>query len=83
MKEYVAIISAVMAGIFAVISACIAWWLKSHSDRAQEKRSDAKEKRAEIRELYTRTFRLFEDAIRLIRHDEGASMTAGRTEITR
>jgi hypothetical protein len=74
MKEYVAIVAAAMSGAFAVVSACIAWWLKSHSDRAQVERTEAKEKHAEIRELYTRAFRLFEDAARLIHRDEGASI---------
>jgi hypothetical protein len=63
-KEYIPVIAAVIAGIFAIVSAYIAWQLKSSSDKQRELLTRAKEKYEEEKTLYTDTFQLFENAIR-------------------
>ena len=63
MKEYVPAIAAVIAGIFAVASAFMAWRLKNSSDDRRDYVGRLKEKREEEKTLYTSTFQLFEEAI--------------------
>ncbi len=66
MKEYIPAIAAVIAGVFAVISAFIAWKLKNSSDTAREKSDRIQRKHEEAKSLYTGTFQLFEEAIRQV-----------------
>lgn len=66
MKEYIPAIAAVIAGLFAVISALIAWKLKSSSDTAREKSDRKLRMHEEAKSLYTGTFQLFEEAIRQV-----------------
>ncbi|TCT06367.1 hypothetical protein [Paralcaligenes ureilyticus] len=70
MKDYVAVVAAIIAGIFAVVSAFIAWRLKNSSDDRARKVSLEKERRDEIKGLYENTFVLFEQAIRQVQHRE-------------
>ena len=63
-KEYIPAIAAVIAGIFAIFSAYIAWKFKSSSDKQREQMTRAKDKYEEEKTLYTATFQLFEKAIR-------------------
>lgn len=64
MNEYIPALVAVIAGLFATVSAIIAWRLKSSSDEKQRIATLEKEHRDETKELYTRVFVLFEKAIR-------------------
>lgn len=66
MTQYVPAIAAVIAGIFAVVSAFMAWRLKNSSDDRRDQVSHAKEKHDEEKSLYTTTFQLFEGAIRQV-----------------
>lgn len=66
MREYVNIISAIIAGFFAVTSAYFAWRLKKKSEEDTRGANLEIERRAEIKELYTGVFTLFEKAIKQI-----------------
>jgi hypothetical protein len=66
MKDYVLVISAVVAGVFAIASALIAWTLKNSSYNQRDQLSHAKEKYEEAKSLYTTTFKLFEESIRQV-----------------
>lgn len=66
MKEYVPAIAAVIAGIFAITSAFIAWKLKNSSDTVREKNDRIQRKHEETKSLYTGTFQLFEEAVRQV-----------------
>lgn len=71
MADYIAIIAAAIAGIFAIASAFMAWKLKHSSDERSRMLALEKERRDETKELYTNVFALFEKAIRQVRsHDE-------------
>lgn len=74
MKEYVAIVAAVISGIIAIVSAVIAWRLKNSSDDRARKISLERERRNEIKGLYENTFVLFEQAIRQVQHREQFSL---------
>lgn len=74
MKDYVAVVAAVVAGIFAVASALIAWRAKNSSDDRTRKISLEKEHRDEIKGLYESTFALFEQAIHQVQRREEFSL---------
>lgn len=82
MKDYVAIIAALIAGLFAVVSALIAWRLKNSSDDQARKVSLEKERRDEIKGLYQDTFALFEQAIRQVQHREHFSLATEFSQTT-
>jgi len=65
-KQYIPAIAAVIAGIFAIVSAYIAWKLKTSSDNERDQVTRAKEKYEEEKSLYTNTFQLFGKAIRQV-----------------
>lgn len=80
MKEYIPAIAAIIAGIFAIVSAFIAWRLKNSSDeRARELALD-NQRRDEIKQLYTGTFTLFENAIRQILNKEKPTLAQAFSE---
>ncbi len=62
-EQYLPAIASVIAGIFAIIAAYIAWSFKSSSDKHRDLNSRAKEKYEEEKLLYTNRFQLFERAI--------------------
>ncbi len=64
MKEHVPAIVAVIAGIFAILSAFLTWRLKTSTDEKVRQLTEKKQKRSEITQLFTETFSLFEQAIR-------------------
>jgi hypothetical protein len=66
MKEYIPLISAITAGIFATLAAILAWKLKSSTDS----RERTHKKNEELKTLYTNTFQLFEEAMRQTIHFE-------------
>ena len=74
MKDYIAVVAAVISGIFAVMSALIAWRLKNSSDDRTRKIVLEKERRDEIKGLYESTFALFEQAIRQVQRREQFSL---------
>lgn len=76
MKEMIPVIAAFVAGIFAVVSAVIAWRLKNTSDERTRLAALDKEKREEIKRLYTDIFVLFEQALKQIWTKE--AFTLGR-----
>jgi len=63
MNQYLPAIAAVIAGIFAIISACISWKLKDGTDKKINKENRIKEKYEEEKLLYSNTFQLFENTI--------------------
>ena len=66
MKDYVAVIAAIIAGISAMISAIIAWKLSALSTEKAREFSLKKEKYDELKDIYTKSFSLFENAIRQV-----------------
>lgn len=63
MKEYLPAIAAVIAGIFAILSALLTWRLKTSTDDKVRQLTEEKQKRDEITQLFTDTFSLFEQAM--------------------
>ena len=82
MKEYIAVIAAVVAGTFTIISALIMWKLTHKtSERTREKAAqDAKfnEKKA----LYVRTHELYESAIKCTRSYENNHLSELFSKLT-
>lgn len=66
MKEYVPVIASIIVGIFAVISAFMAWKFKSSSDKRRNEVSLSREKYDEVKLLYITTFQLFEEAMKQV-----------------
>ncbi len=81
MKDYVAAVAAVIAGIFAIASALIAWRLKNSSDDRTRKSSLEKERRDEIKGLYENTFSIFEQAILQVQRREQFSLAREFSQI--
>ena len=63
MKDYISIVTAVIAGIFAIISAFLAWRLKQKTDENTQKAITEKEKREEIKSLYIDILTVFENTV--------------------
>ncbi len=78
MKEYVA---PAIAGVFAVATAILAWRLKNSSDEQARRTALEKERRDEVRQLYTTTFVLFEQAIRQVLQKEEFRLAREFSEI--
>lgn len=70
MRDYIPVISAVVAGVFAMMAAVIAWRLKTWSEAREGFLARAKERHDELKLLYTDVFVLLEQAIRQILQDE-------------
>jgi hypothetical protein len=67
-KEYITAIAAVIAGVFAIASAILAWRLKNSGDDRARLAASGKERRDQIERLYTDIFVLFEGAIEEVRN---------------
>ena len=80
MKDYIPAIAATIAGIFAIISAFIAWRLKTSSDARGQMDAQNKERRDEMKQLFTDTFTLFEQAIRQVLNREEFSLEESFSE---
>ena len=80
MKDYIPAIAAIIAGIFAIVCAIIAWKLKKSSDERARTTALDKEKRDEIKQLYTDTFTLFENAIRQVLNNEEFTLAQAFSE---
>ncbi len=76
MKELIPALAATIAGIFAIVSPFITWKLKNASDESARAIAMDKERRDEIKRLYTDIFVQFEQAIRQVVH--GETFTLGR-----
>ena len=70
MNAYISIVAAVLAGIFTVISATIAWKLKNVTDERVRNLAIEKEQRDEKKKLYESVYTLFEQAMREVRMSE-------------
>lgn len=70
MKEYVPAIVAIIAGIFAILSAILTWRLKTSTDDKVRQLTEEKQKRDEITQLFTDTFSLFERAMKEVLNRE-------------
>ncbi len=68
------IITALIAGGFALLSAALGWKLKTMQDKRGWTLSLAKEHRNEVRELYTEAFALFEQTIRQVTRRQGFTL---------
>lgn len=80
MKEYIPAIAAIIAGIFAIVSAFIAWRLKNSSDERARQLALDNQRRDEIKQLYTGTFTLFENAIRQVLNKEEPTLAQAFSE---
>jgi hypothetical protein len=69
-KDYIPAIAAIISGVFAIVSAFIAWMLKNSSDERARIMALKKEKRDEIKQLYTDTYTLFDNATRQVLNKE-------------
>lgn len=70
MTKYVSIIAAAIAGIFATVTAVIAWKLKSKTDARERSIAIAKQRRDEVKRLYTDVFVVVEQTINRVRQFE-------------
>jgi hypothetical protein len=67
LKDFSTVLAATMAGLFALLSAFLAWRLRNTTDSDASRASVAKEQRDEVKALYTGTYSLFERAIAEVR----------------
>ncbi len=70
MKDYITVIAAGAAGVFTLITAVLAWKLKSATEERDRKFAKSKERRAELKQLYTDISVVLELAIKAIRAHE-------------
>lgn len=63
LSDLATVLAATIAGLFALVSAFLAWRLRNLTDGASEKIALAKEQRNEVKNLYTEAYSLFEKAI--------------------
>lgn len=68
------IILSIITGVFALLSAFLAWKLKTAQDKKSWALSLAKERRSEVKELYTEAFALFEQAIQQVNKRNGFTL---------
>ncbi|XCN74412.1 MAG: hypothetical protein Q3M24_06615 [Candidatus Electrothrix aestuarii] len=81
MNAYISIIAAVLAGIFTVITAYIAWKLKNVTDERARNLAIDKEQHDEKKKLYESVYTLFEQAIREIQLREEFTLTREFSDI--
>ena len=81
MSEVVPIVSAALAGIFALAAGYLAWRQKRHSDDRERELSMAKERREELKRLYSDVYVLVEQRIKCIRAFEPAESGKGLSEV--
>ena len=75
-------IAATVAGIFAIVSPFVTWKLKDASDERARLIAMDKERRDEIKRLYTDVFVQFEQAIRQVMQGEMFSLGQDVSEST-
>lgn len=81
MKEFVPAIAAIIAGVFAIVSPFITWKLKNASDERALQKSLGKERRDEIKRLYSDIYVSFEQAIRRVLNREKFTLAQETSEI--
>lgn len=70
MKALVPAVAAIIAGIFALVSPFITWKLKSAADERARLAMVAKERRDDLKQLFTDIYVLFEQAINQVLHKQ-------------
>jgi len=63
LKETIPVVSAIIAGFFAVVCAVLAWKLRNATDERARLTALQKERRDELKRLFTDIYMLFEQAI--------------------
>ncbi|MGD0519914.1 MAG: hypothetical protein ABSA48_01545 [Terracidiphilus sp.] len=81
MKEFVPAIAAIIAGIFAIVSPFITWKLKNASDERALQTALGKERRNEIKRLYTDIYVSFEQAMKQVLNKEKFTLAQEISEI--
>ena len=81
MHEYVNAISPVVSGIFLVIVAILGWKLKTSTDKRELEHAKEKERRDELKVLYTAIFVVMEQTINRVRAGEKFSLEKELSEV--
>jgi len=81
MKDYVAVIAAVIAGVCAIVAGVISWQLKRATDERERAIAQSKERRDELKQLYTQVFAAYEQAIRHVLELDEFTLDKERSEI--
>ncbi|WP_186222582.1 hypothetical protein [Burkholderia gladioli] len=81
MKDYVTVIAAVVAGIFALISAYLAWRLKSSADASERSLAESRERRQEMKDLYASVIATLEQSIKTVQSAGEFSLDKELSEI--
>ncbi|MFP3619170.1 hypothetical protein [Burkholderia sp. SIMBA_051] len=81
MKDYGVVIAAVIAGIFALSSAYLAWKLKSSGDTNERSLIESRERRQEIKDLYSSVIVALEQSIKKVQNAEEFSLDRELSEI--
>lgn len=74
MKDYVAVIAAIIAGLFTIISSFIMWQLKRKTDERLQEKSLNEAIFNEKKTLYVRTHELYERAIKSTRNYQNSHL---------
>lgn len=82
MKEYVAVIAALVAGFFTVISALIMWRLKHKTNEMMREHAAQDAKLNEKKALYVRTHELYESAIKYTKSYENKHLSELFSKLT-
>lgn len=80
-KEYASALAAIIAGLFAIISPFITWRLKNASDERARSISLSKERREELKRLFSDIFTMFEQAIGHARRNEPFLLSPEQSQI--
>ncbi|EGQ7962780.1 hypothetical protein AB0522_004589 [Vibrio parahaemolyticus] len=82
MKEYVAVVSAVVAGLFTVFSAIIMWKLTHKTSENSRKQAELDSKFKEKKALYVKTHELFESAIKCTKNYQNTHLSESFSQLT-
>lgn len=81
MKNYATVIAAVVAGIFALVSAYLAWKLKSTTEANERTLVESRERKQEIKDLYASVIAALEQAIKKVQNTDDFSLDEELSEI--
>lgn len=81
MKDYVTVIAAVVAGIFALISAYLAWKLKSAAEASERSLAESRQRRQEMADLYANVIATLEQSIKTVQNTGEFSLDKELSEI--
>ncbi|EHV5548609.1 TPA: hypothetical protein ACMD0U_003515 [Vibrio parahaemolyticus] len=82
MKEYVAVIAAVVAGVFTIVSAITMWKLTHRTSEIAREQATADAKFNEKKALYVRTHELYESAIKCTKNYESNNLSEAFSKLT-